>query len=122
MAELNEQVQLNETLLDQKRIRFRELELMEQDRIVKIEKLSEELNLQESKSDDLRKELQFLVDEIESKKSAAVELSDQLKNDEELHQEKSLQNKNLETDEKNKLIILDELNNEVKLKNRRQMQ
>ena len=59
---------------------------------------------QEEKSEDLRKELAFLIEEIENKKTVVVELLDQINNDETLIKEKSLNAKNLEADEQNKLL------------------
>ncbi|MCK7522602.1 MAG: hypothetical protein MZV64_35415 [Ignavibacteriales bacterium] len=41
----------------------------------KVDRLSEDIGLQETKSEELGKELAFLIEEIENKKSAVVELS-----------------------------------------------
>ena len=68
VEELNELIRKNETELDHKRIRFRELELLERERIEKIDKLSTDINLQETKTDELKKQLALLVEEIEKKK------------------------------------------------------
>ncbi len=47
-----------------------------------VDKLSSEINAQKQKSEDLRNELTSLAQEIENKKSLVVELSDQIKADE----------------------------------------
>ena len=95
---------MNEAQLNKKRIEFRELELLEQERIEKVDKLSKDINLNEAKSDGLRKELEVLVDEIENKKAIALDLSDQIKNDKAYHQEKILLNKNLDSEEREKVF------------------
>ena len=89
------------------------MEILEQERIAKLEKLAGDIRDQELKSEYLKKEKVDIEEEEERHRNTISELIEQIKNEETLLEQKTLSIKNLADDESNKAEKIKELSGDI---------